>query len=297
MKIEMFGLRLPLIKQGDDVVRLIIEEAQREIGGIQERDIVIITSKILSKALGFLIELDKLKPSTKALRIAKVTGSDPKLIQAVLDNSDAVLFIMPVYKLAKRATSLEKVSKNQEKAWEALRRTSCELITVREGLLSGNAGLDTSNHPEGIASVPPTNLDEIARKFRSQIAALTGHEVAVIITDTEWLSPMGTLDCAKGSSGIQINARKLGNPDLYGKPKYGGWDSIVDEIAAASALLVGQTSEGIPVVIMRGFKYDRSDEGVSDYYQFDARRARRAIKEIIKDSVRALGLRWVIRLF
>lgn len=295
MKIEMFGLKLPEIKPGDDLAKLIIEEAQREANGIKDNDIVVITSKILSKAFGFLIELEKVKPSKKALRIAKVTGGEPKLIQAVLDNSDALLFVVPVYKLAKRANNLEKISRNQEKAWEALRKTSCELITVRGNLLCGNAGLDMSNHPEGIASVPPKNMDEIAKKLRKEISELTGHEVAVIITDTEWLSPLGTLDSARGACGIQINARKLGEPDLYGKPKYGGMDSVVDEIACASVLLMGQTSENIPVVILRGLKYESSEEGILDY-QFNQNEIKKALREIIKCSIRALGLKWFFRL-
>ncbi|MCX6008943.1 MAG: coenzyme F420-0:L-glutamate ligase [Chloroflexi bacterium] len=87
---------------------------------------------------------------------------------------------------------------------------------------------------EGMASVPPENADEIAQKLRREILQFTGHDVAVIVTDTEWLSRFGTLDVAIGASGIQINARKLGALDLYGKPKYRGMDSIVDEIACAA---------------------------------------------------------------
>jgi len=295
MKVEMFGLRLGEIKPGDDLVRLIVEKAQQSADAIKEGDIIVITSKVISKASGLLIELEKIEPSRKASRIAKATGGDPRLIQAVLDNSDTVLFVVPVYQLAKEAGSLEKVSRNEGSAWEALRKTHCELITVTGNQPKGNAGLDMSNHPAGIASVPPRNADEIARKFRREITELTGHDVAVVITDTEWLSRLGTLDVAIGASGIQINARKLGALDLYGKPKYGGMDSIVDEIACAAVLLMGQTAEGVPTVIIRGYTYEKSEEGVSDY-SFNPKATRKVAKEIIKYSIRALGLKWLIRL-
>ena len=135
---------------------------------------------------------------------------------------------------------------------------------------------------------------KLAKKFRKEILERTRNEVAVIITDTEGISPLGTLDFARGVSGIQINAQQLGEADLYGKPKYGGMDSIVDEIACASALLMGQTREGIPCVIMRGFKYNKSEEGISDY-RINPDIIRKVIKEIIKHSVKALGWRWFFR--
>lgn len=297
MKVEMIGLKLGEIEPGNDLVRLILEEASRQvgIGGVQDGDIIVITSKIVSKASGLLIQLDKINPSKRAARIARVAGGDPRVIQAVLDNSDSVLFIVPVYRIARAAASLRKVSRDEEKGWEALKNTSCELITVIANQPKGNAGLDTSNHPPGIASVPPKNADEIARRFRREIRETSGHDVAVIITDTEWFSRLGTLDVAIGCSGIQVNARKLGAPDRFGKPKYGGMDSIVDEIASAAVLLMGQAAEGVPVVIVRGYTYEKGEEGVTDY-PFNPMAARMIIREIVKCSVRALGFRWASRL-
>ncbi|RKX79233.1 MAG: hypothetical protein DRP87_03885 [Spirochaetes bacterium] len=295
-KIELLGLKLPEVNTGDDPVKLILDASGNQAGGISDDDVLVITSKILSKALGYTIEIEKLIPSKQARRIAEVTGAKPRFIQAILDNSEEVLFAIPVYKLASRAESLDKAARDPEKALAALKNTSCELITLRDGLFSANAGLDSSNHPAGIASVPPSKPDELARRIRKEIEDRTGHRIAVIITDTEWISPTGTLDCARGSSGIQVNSRKLGEADLYGKPKYGGLDSIVDEIAGASALLMGQTSEGIPVVILRGLEYKRSEEGVADYFQFKSKGARRIVREVIKTSRKALGLRWLLRL-
>jgi len=75
---------------------------------------------------------------------------------------------------------------------------------------------------------------------------------------------LGTVDIALGSSGIEPITKKFGDKDLYGKPKYGGIDSTVDLIAAAANLLMKQTNEGIPVVIIRDLKYEVSERGVKD---------------------------------
>ncbi|HID91184.1 TPA: hypothetical protein EYP44_04410 [Candidatus Bathyarchaeota archaeon] len=146
-----------------------------------------------------------------------------------------------------------------------------------------------------MASIPPRDLDRLAGEIRKRILGLTGRDVAVIITDTEMWFSLGSLDFARGSSGIEVVSKRLGEPDLHGKPKFGGVDRVAHEIACASALLMGQTSEGIPAVIMRGYKYVRSEEGISDY-QLRSEAIIVAVKETLKHSVRVLGLRWLLGL-
>ncbi|MCD6095019.1 MAG: coenzyme F420-0:L-glutamate ligase, partial [Thermoprotei archaeon] len=75
---------------------------------------------------------------------------------------------------------------------------------------------------------------------------------------------VGSIDIAVGSSGIDPLAREFGERDLYGRPKFGGMDILVDEICAAAALLMKQTSERIPVVLIKGLHYKKSDLGVKD---------------------------------
>lgn len=155
--------------------------------------------------------------------------------------------------------------------------------------------MDSSNHPEGVVSVPPRDPDRFAGEIRDKIFGLIGKEVAVIITDTEMWFSYGSLDFARGSSGIQVVSKSFGEPDLYGKPKFGGVDCVAHELACASALLMGQTSEGVPAVIVRGYKYVKSEEGIS-YYQIKPESLRTTIKETVKSSVRVLGLNWLLKL-
>ncbi|MCD6465878.1 coenzyme F420-0:L-glutamate ligase, partial [Candidatus Bathyarchaeota archaeon] len=228
--------------------------------------------------------------------IAEKTGGDPRFIQAVLDNSDEILFVLPFAKLVEKGViRIERMSRNIAGAREAMKKAPYKLIVRRGGQIYSSAGLDSSNHPEGVVSIPPENMDEYAREIRRRILELTGRRVAVVVTDTEmWLS-LGSLDFARGSSGIEVVHKGFGDPDLYGKPKFGGVDRIADEIACASALLMGQTDEGIPAVIIRGYRYAGSEEGVSDY-QLSADAIRYAVKEIIKSSIRILGFKWLFKM-
>lgn len=296
VKIEMFGLKLPEIKPGDDLVRLILDKASRTAGGIKDGDIIVVTSKIVSKAYNFLIKLDEVKPSKEAYKLAKKLNMDPRFIQAVLDQSDEILFVFPFYELIKEGIiSLEKISKNVARAYEVLKRIPYMLVVRRGNQIYTDAGLDFSNNPEGILSALPKNLDKVAKEIRRKIFELTGKDVAVVISDTEmWLS-LGSLDFARGSSGIEVVSKNFGELDLYGKPKFGGVDHVAHEIACAAALLMGQTAKGIPAVIIRGCQYQRSEEGISNY-QIDLENVREIIKKIIKCSIKTLGLKWLLKI-
>ena len=80
LKIELYGLKLPEVSSGDDLAELILEAAEKEAGGLKKGDVLVVTSKVVSKALGLLVELDKIELSSKAKRIAKKTGGDPRHI-------------------------------------------------------------------------------------------------------------------------------------------------------------------------------------------------------------------------
>lgn len=292
MKIELLGLRLPEVRPGDDLTRLIIE-ASKDAGGLKEGDILVITSKVVSKAYGLLIKLDEIRPSKKALKIGEKIGEDPRFVQAVLDKSDEILFILPFSKLVEDGVvDVEKLTKNPVEALKVIKKFPCTFFVKRGGQIYSDAGLDSSNHPEGVLSFPPKNPDRIAREIRNRILEYTGIDIPVVISDTEFMPFLGSLDIARGCSGLQVVSRKFGEPDRYGKPKYGGADHIAHELACASALLMGQTDEGIPAVIVRGYRYVRSEEGISDH---QLKPAIRIIKEIVKCSVKVLGLKWLLK--
>ena len=296
MRIELFGLKLPEIKPGDDIAELIVDAAVEQAGGVMEGDVIVVASKVISKAEGLLIKIDDVKPSRRAMEISEKTGINPKVVQIVLDNSDKLLFVIPVLKLVEDGSiNFDGVAVDSERAHQAVKEVPSMLIVTRGSHIYSDAGIDFSNHPEGVASIPPEDPDRCAREIRMRIRELTGRDVAVIVSDTEMAPFLGSLDIARGASGIEVITKKFGELDIYGKPKFGGIDHTAHELACAAALLMGQTSEMIPAVLVRGLKYRRSDGGVASY-QLNPEALKRIIKEIVKATIRVVGMRSILSL-
>jgi coenzyme F420-0:L-glutamate ligase/coenzyme F420-1:gamma-L-glutamate ligase len=297
LKIELIGLRLPEVRPGDDVVDLILKAVSDEGTSLHDGDVIVVASKILSKALGLLVDIKTVKPSKKAYRIARRAGSDPRFVELLLRESDGIILALPFKKLATELLGLESLSKDPSKAAKALELYSTVFITMRDGMLWSESGMDTSNHPPGIYSIPPRRLDELARRISDEVFKRTGMRVSVVISDTE-LFPWGAMDVARGSYGIEPMRREFGELDSYGKPKFGAVDNLAFLVCSAASLLMGQRAEGVPVVVVRGLKYDWSEKGVNEVLStgFSPRKMSLALKETIKHSVRVFGLRWLFKL-
>ena len=285
-KIEVLGLQtIPEIKQGDNLPEIIVKCVDDEIGGLQEKDIIVLTSKIVSKAAGRTRKLNEVKPGRKALAISARTGKDAKWLQMIFDEGHEILAILPIKGIVER--HIIKASEDAETGRDLCEHEQAVCITRgKNGLIhTCDAGIDGSNHPAGVVSLLPEEPDDEARKIREQIQKLSGKQVAVILADTE-IIPFGTMDFAVGSSGIEPVSRMFGTKDLFGKPKFGGIDLTAYELTSASALLFGQTGAGIPAVVIRGYEYEINEtENISNALWPDASYA--GIYKAIKAAMRA----------
>ena len=70
---------------------------------------------------------------------------------------------------------------------------------------------------------------------------------------------------------------------------------MADQLASAAALLMGQTAEGIPVVLVRGLRYVRREEGVLDH-TLEPEAVKHIFRLILRENIRVLGLRCLLRL-
>jgi coenzyme F420-0:L-glutamate ligase/coenzyme F420-1:gamma-L-glutamate ligase len=216
----------PLIGSGDDVARIIVETAGRNGLIIEEGDVVVATQKIFSKAERRVVRLRDVVPSEKAVKTAEVAGKNPKFVELILKETKRVL------------------------------KTSRELLLVEDnrGIVCINAGIDKSNiKGRDSYALLPENPDESARRCRSEIKELTGKNVAVVICDT-YSRPFrrGQVNFAIGMAGINPFRDYRGKQDLFGQTLKVKNVAIVDELAAAGELLMGQAAEATPVVILRG---------------------------------------------
>ena len=216
----------PLIKSGDNIAKIIVETAKKNGLKLEDGDIITVAQKIFSKAEKRVKKLKDVVPSEKAKEIAKITAKSPKFVELVL-----------------------RETKNVVKA-------SREVLLVedRRGLICINAGIDKSNvEGRGNFALLPENPDESAEKCRLELKKLIGKNVAVIICDT-YSRPFrrGQVNFAIGVAGIRVFKDYRGKKDLFGQTLKVKNVAVIDEIAAAAELLMGQAKEAMPVVIFKG---------------------------------------------
>jgi len=224
---------LPRIAKGDNIAKLIFDSTEKQNTPIQEKDVIVITHKIVSKAEGNVVDLDDVSPSERAKELAMKTGKEPDLVEVILRETHEIVRVGPN-----------------------------SLITEnKKGIVSANAGVDKSNvEGERTIVLLPKNPDASAQDIRREIKKLTNHDVAVIISDTHGRPlRMGEINVAIGVAGIKPTRDRRGEKDLFGYILKVKQTAIADELASAAELVIGQASEGIPAAIIRGYKYPTSE--------------------------------------
>jgi coenzyme F420-0:L-glutamate ligase/coenzyme F420-1:gamma-L-glutamate ligase len=232
--IKVIGVNgLPVIKEGDDLARMICEAAEKQRTSIQEGDIIVITHVIVSRAEGNVVNLDSVVPSDFAKALAQQFDKNPNLVEVILRESRSIV-----------------------------RMADGKIITeTKHGFVCANSGVDQSNVPgERNVALLPNNPDRSAQEIRRKIRKLTGKDVAVIISDTHG-RPLreGEINIAIGAAGINPIRDRRSEKDLFGYVLKVKRTAIADELSSAAELVIGQANEGIPAAIIRGYSYPKSE--------------------------------------
>jgi coenzyme F420-0:L-glutamate ligase/coenzyme F420-1:gamma-L-glutamate ligase len=225
---------IPLVRQGDNLADIIVTALQENSILLEENDILVLAQKIVSKAEGRAVNLARVTPSSRAIELAEETEKDARLVELILHESNEVI------------------------------RTRLGTIIVehRLGFVCANAGIDHSNvagagnATEEWVLLLPVEPDRSAQTIRQQIQSETGRQVGVLIIDSHgraWRN--GTVGIAIGIAGLPGLQDLRGEPDLFGFTLRITQVGVADELAAAASLVMGQASEGTPVVHVRGFPY------------------------------------------
>jgi coenzyme F420-0:L-glutamate ligase/coenzyme F420-1:gamma-L-glutamate ligase len=234
-KVEVFPVTgLPIVKEGDDLASLICQAAEKQGTPIQNGDVIVVTHVIVSRAEGNVVNLETVTPSEFAKTVAKTTCKDPKLVEVILRESKSIV-----------------------------RMSDGKLITeTKQGLVCANSGVDRSNVPgNSNVALLPEDADRSARMIRQKLRELTQKDVAVIVSDTHG-RPLrqGEINIALGTAGFEPLRDRRGEKDLFGYMIKVKRTAIADELASAAELVIGQTNEAIPVAIIRGYPYPKSDK-------------------------------------
>jgi len=224
---------LPLIKKGDNLGQLIVQAAEKQNTPIQEKDVIVVTHVVVSKAEGNVVNLDEVVPSPQAAEIALKTGKEPTLVEVILQETKEII----------------RLNKNS-------------IITeTKSGIICANAGVDRSNVSGDRNVVPlPKDPDVSAQNIRQEIKRLTGANVAVIVSDTHGRPfRMGEINVAVGVAGIKPIRDRRGEKDLFGYVLRIKQTAIADELSSAAELVIGQANEGVPAAIIRGYDYQTAE--------------------------------------
>lgn len=236
--LELYALPgIPFVQPGDDLAALIVESLTRLNLELRQGDILVASSKIISKAENRYVNLETITPSVQAQQLANESYKDPRLVELVLQESTGVSRVAPHVLIVKH----------------------------RLGFISANAGIDQSNvghKSEQTVLLLPKDPDRSAEQLSAAIKLQTGIAPAVVISDTHGRPfRLGNLNIAIGAAGLPVLFDQRGEHDLFGRELIATVTAIADEIAAAAGLVSGQADEGQPVVLMRGLRLPDAPSG------------------------------------
>ena len=230
---SVHGVKTSVIHAGDDLPSIILESAGKSTaGGISDGDILVIAESPVATAEGRTVILDTVIPSQRAVELGGRYGMDPRLVEVVLGESEAVVGGVKGF-----------------------------LLTLQQGTLLPNAGVDLSNTPQGTALPLPRDPNGSAVRIRKAIEGRTGAKVAVIIADSRTHAMrLGCASVAIGCAGIRAVIDERGRTDLYGRVLEVTQRAVADNIASAAVLVMGEADESIPCAIVRGLGLPIIDE-------------------------------------
>lgn len=234
---------IPMIEPGDDLVTILMQSLSRAGLSLLDGDVLVLAQKIVSKAEGCLVNLASVEPSPQALELAQRSAKDPRLVEVILRESNAILRVRP----------------------------GTIIVEHRLGFICASAGVDHSNvytaqgDPENWVLLLPHDPDASARSIRDRLCASSRAQIGVLIIDSHGRAwRLGTVGIAIGIAGLPGLVDLRGKPDLFNFHLQITQVGVADELAAAASLVMGQAAEGTPAVHARGFPYPLRDARLSE---------------------------------
>ncbi len=207
---------------GGDVLGRLIADA---LPGIESRDVVVVSQKVVSKAEGRVRDLADVEPGERAFGLGRELGKDPRLVELVLDEAERIV-------RAERGVLI---------------------VETRSGLVCANAGIDSSNVPgDDRVTLLPADPDASARRIREELRNACGARPALVVADSfgrPWR--LGQADVAIGCAGLAPLDDWRGRVDRDRVELAATAIAIADEVAAAADLVRDKVS-GMPAAVVRG---------------------------------------------
>ncbi|MFI2714328.1 coenzyme F420-0:L-glutamate ligase [Micromonospora sp. NPDC018662] len=198
------------VTEGDDLAALIAGAAP----WLRDGDVLVVTSKIVSKAEGRLVDVPADGPERLAARDRVLAAETARVVAT---------------------------------------RGATRIVQTHHGFVMASAGIDASNVDKTRLVLLPVDPDASARALRAALRERHGLDVAVIVSDTmgrPWRN--GLTDVALGVAGMPAIRDHRGEVDPYGNELQLTQMAVVDELAGAGELIKGKCDQ-VPVAVVRGY--------------------------------------------
>jgi len=225
----------PELQLGDDLADTITTVLTDTGTTLQDGDIVVVASKVVSISEKRYVALTDVTPGPEALGLSARTGKPAEIVQLILDHSTSHFLA------TERGPIIAK-------------------HTLGHQLTS--AGIDRAG-TDG-AWLLPADPDASARALRDTLTAHTGARIAVVIADSD-----GRAD-RRGATVLSIGAAGIAPLRVTEHAGKRQEETFTDLIAAAAGIILGQRGRGAPVAVLRGISYTPSDDGVTTMLHHNA---------------------------
>jgi coenzyme F420-0:L-glutamate ligase/coenzyme F420-1:gamma-L-glutamate ligase len=233
-KLELIGIKTPLIRQGDDFGVVLIKAIREKGITLNDGDIIVLAESAVATAEGRLVDLREVKPGPEAKELGQKYSVDPREMELILSECDEIIGGVPG-----------------------------AVLTITKGNMSPNAGIDSSNAPEDHVVLLPKDPGASANRIRKQLQEAFHCRVGVIVGDSR-TQPMrlGCVGIALGCAGLRPVEDARGSSDLFGKELTITRKATADNMVSAAQLIMGEAGESIPAVVVRGSEGIVVDENV-----------------------------------
>ena len=202
---------------GDDLAELITRAAP----WLADGDVLVVTSKIVSKAEGRLVEVPAVDgPEREAARLAVLAAETARPVAS---------------------------------------RGGTRIVATHHGFVLANAGIDASNVERDRLVLLPVDPDASARRLRAALRSRCGLRLGVVISDTmgrPWR--LGLTDVAIGAAGVEPVRDYRGQRDAHGNELHVTQMAVIDELCALAELVKGK-ADAVPVAVVRGHPVTDAD--------------------------------------
>ncbi len=191
---------------------------------LRDGDILVVSSKFIAVSEGRVVDLSTVVPSDHAASMARRMSISPELCELVIRESD-----------------------------ETIGGVTGFMLTLKEGLLTPNAGIDKSNIEHGKVVLYPRSPLESARALVEEVRFRRGVEIGVVVSDSRLMpTRKGTVGVALAAAGMEAIVDLRGRPDLFGNVLKVTSQAVADDLCSGAQIVMGEANESVPIVLVRG---------------------------------------------